>query len=167
MASLDSSAFFHDLAHGANSDISAVIATLLTASIVNRFDRANSARNVMFALWNGESWGHLGSRRFVSDLTRFTCTEMRAPPTACLQPYYEEGIATFKSLQVNGVNGFAEIIQVSQIADMAVVGGNFQGYLHYETNVPTNLTKLLQNTVRITEIRIQFKSLFLFRILPI
>jgi Zn-dependent M28 family amino/carboxypeptidase len=73
IASFDSSSFFHDLAFGANADASGVAALLGALQALSKVDQASLQKQIVFALFTGESWGYIGSRAFVRDITDFTC----------------------------------------------------------------------------------------------
>ncbi|EGD83677.1 hypothetical protein PTSG_04283 [Salpingoeca rosetta] len=72
-AQMDSLAFFHDQAIGANADASGLVALIAAARLLG--DPMNSAirtaqKNIMFVLFNGESFGYIGSSRMAYQMTR-------------------------------------------------------------------------------------------------
>lgn len=74
MAPMDSAAFFHDAAYGANSAVTGVVAVLgAAAALADIPDVAKLPRKIVFAFFQGEAWSFVGSRRFVADLQNFTC----------------------------------------------------------------------------------------------
>jgi nicastrin len=88
-ASFDSTAFFHDLATGAEGSISGAIALLAAADALTRADVPNMEdldKQLVFALFDAESWGFVGSRAWVADVQEFKCDEL-ATDKSCLNPY--------------------------------------------------------------------------------
>lgn len=84
-AQLDASAFFHETAPGAYEAVSSTVALLAaidsissSASLANQLPALPSTP--LFFLFTGEAWGLLGSRRFLTDVRNFTCTERATPP---------------------------------------------------------------------------------------
>ena len=91
-ARLDSTAFFHDLVPGADAYTSGLVA-LLAAEIAlhEHLGPAGAAalrHDIVFAYFQGEAYGYLGSRTYVRDLATFACTSPNADnPDACDRPY--------------------------------------------------------------------------------
>jgi len=73
VATFDSSAFFHDLAFGANADASGLVALLGAIEALAKVDLAQLKRQIIFAIFTAESWGYIGSRSFVKDISNFLC----------------------------------------------------------------------------------------------
>lgn len=66
---MDSASFFRDKSIGADSPLSGLIAMLAAVdalSHVGGFDEFK--KQIVFAVFTGEAWGHLGSRRFLLEL---------------------------------------------------------------------------------------------------
>ncbi len=78
-AQIDSSALFHDLAYGAESSVSGYIAMLAAADALSRAATEVQAlpNMIVFALFQGEAFGRLGSRRFAAELQQFACEVRR------------------------------------------------------------------------------------------
>ncbi|KAG9443953.1 hypothetical protein H6P81_015293 [Aristolochia fimbriata] len=69
VASQDSSAFFHDKSLGADSSISGMISLLAAIDALSRIDGLQKLeKQLVFLFPTGESWGYLGSRRFLAEL---------------------------------------------------------------------------------------------------
>eukprot|EP00898_Chlorokybus_atmophyticus_P007820 jgi/Chlat1/8039/Chrsp71S07509 len=69
LATMDSTALFHDFAIGADASISGLIAMLAAAEALSRFGSPDLfTKQVVFVALNAESWGYTGSRRFIHDL---------------------------------------------------------------------------------------------------
>lgn len=71
MASMDSASFFRDKSLGADSPLSGMITLLAAVDALSRiggFD--NLTKQLVFAVFTGEAWGFLGSRRFLAELDK-------------------------------------------------------------------------------------------------
>ncbi|VFQ99696.1 unnamed protein product [Cuscuta campestris] len=70
VASMDSASFFRDKSIGADSPISGLISLLAAVDALSRVDWSSSNLNkqLVFVVFTGESWGYLGSRRFLLEL---------------------------------------------------------------------------------------------------
>ncbi|EKX40582.1 hypothetical protein GUITHDRAFT_113369 [Guillardia theta CCMP2712] len=83
-AAMDSSAFFHDLAEGASSQGSAVVALIAAADAlkdVRRKMQELAGTPIVFALLQGEQWDHIGSRKLLSDIANFSCRKIKTSPS--------------------------------------------------------------------------------------
>uniref|UniRef100_A0A0E0K513 Nicastrin n=1 Tax=Oryza punctata TaxID=4537 RepID=A0A0E0K513_ORYPU len=68
-ASQDSASFFRDRSLGADSPISGLIALLTAVDALSHLhDISNLKKQLVFAVFNGEAWGYLGSRKFLQDI---------------------------------------------------------------------------------------------------
>ncbi|XP_022143375.1 nicastrin [Momordica charantia] len=69
VASMDSASFFRDKSIGADSPISGLIALLAAVDALSHVDGLDDLhKQLVFAVFTGESWGYLGSRRFLLEL---------------------------------------------------------------------------------------------------
>ncbi|XP_031100529.1 nicastrin [Ipomoea triloba] len=69
VASMDSASFFRDRSIGADSPISGLISLLAAVDALSRFDYSRDfIKQLVFVVFTGESWGYLGSRRFLLEL---------------------------------------------------------------------------------------------------
>ncbi|XP_050135438.1 nicastrin [Malus sylvestris] len=69
LASMDSASFFRDKALGADSPISGLISLLAAVDALSRADDLDGFnKQLVFAVFTGEAWGYLGSRRFLLEL---------------------------------------------------------------------------------------------------
>eukprot|EP00008_Paramoeba_atlantica_P014847 CAMPEP_0201479620 /NCGR_PEP_ID=MMETSP0151_2-20130828/4293_1 /ASSEMBLY_ACC=CAM_ASM_000257 /TAXON_ID=200890 /ORGANISM="Paramoeba atlantica, Strain 621/1 / CCAP 1560/9" /LENGTH=663 /DNA_ID=CAMNT_0047861197 /DNA_START=54 /DNA_END=2042 /DNA_ORIENTATION=- len=135
-ASLDSTAFFHDLAVGANSDMSSLV-VLLTAYDALRQNASSLSdlpSQLVFAFFNGESYGYLGSRKFVDDLTGFQCS--KGDDSSCEKPFKP-------SLNFTKI----DFSKISQILELKQVGngipGNFYTYADPGSQSPETISSAL------------------------
>nr|KYP75974.1 Nicastrin [Cajanus cajan] len=69
VASMDSASFFRDKSLGADSPISGLIALLAAVDALSYVDGLGDlSKQLVFAVFTGEAWGYLGSRRFLEEL---------------------------------------------------------------------------------------------------
>ncbi|KAH9298421.1 hypothetical protein KI387_030103, partial [Taxus chinensis] len=69
IAAMDSMSFFRDKTLGADSPLSGLIALLTAVDALSHVDGTNEwAKQLVFLVVTGESWGYLGSRRFLAEL---------------------------------------------------------------------------------------------------
>ncbi|KAG6720577.1 hypothetical protein I3842_03G069200 [Carya illinoinensis] len=69
MASMDSASFFRDKSLGADSPLSGLISLLAAIDALSHVDGLDDlTKQLVFIFFNGESWGYLGSRRFLYEL---------------------------------------------------------------------------------------------------
>ena len=78
--SIDSTSMFHDLSPGANSAASNILALLMAAHLVGSSVKDDALDGlygrITFAFFQGESYGYLGSRCFLKDLSGgFSCDD--------------------------------------------------------------------------------------------
>ncbi|XP_052193080.1 nicastrin isoform X2 [Diospyros lotus] len=68
-ASMDSASFFRDKSLGADSPISGLISLLAAVDALSHAEGSHSLdKQLVFAIFTGEAWGYLGSRRFLLEL---------------------------------------------------------------------------------------------------
>lgn len=69
VASMDSASFFRDKSIGADSPISGLITLLAAVDALSHVDGLDDLhKQLVFGVFTGESWGYLGSRRFLLEL---------------------------------------------------------------------------------------------------
>ncbi|GKV20286.1 hypothetical protein SLEP1_g30438 [Rubroshorea leprosula] len=69
VASMDSASFFRDKSLGADSPISGLISLLAAVDALSHVDGLDDlSKQLVFIVFTGESWGYLGSRRFLLEL---------------------------------------------------------------------------------------------------
>ncbi|TVU28440.1 hypothetical protein EJB05_19957 [Eragrostis curvula] len=68
IASQDAASFFRDRSLGADSPVSGLIALLTAVDALSHLDLGNLKKQLVFAAFNGEAWGYLGSRKFLQEL---------------------------------------------------------------------------------------------------
>ncbi|KAG6606638.1 RxLR-like protein [Phytophthora cinnamomi] len=82
MAGMDATSMSHVLAPGANTGASGLVALLAAAHALKGLPDSVFDKKVVFAAFQGEKFGFVGSRRFLSDLQKFT----QDPNGACKYP---------------------------------------------------------------------------------
>jgi len=116
VTAMDSSALFHDLAWGADSSVSAVVALLAAADALSRTDAYTLPHQILFGLFQAEQWGRVGSRRWVQEVQGFTClanVSAAASPNGrpfCANPLRTD--LTFSSLRLLDVQYVLAVDQV-------------------------------------------------------
>ncbi|ONK58567.1 uncharacterized protein A4U43_C09F14400 [Asparagus officinalis] len=97
LASQDSASFFRDKSLGADSPLSGLIAMLAAVDALSHVDGLDEfKKQIVFAVFTGEAWGYLGSRRFLHELD-------------------------LSADAVNGLNG----TMIEQVLEMGSVGKGF------------------------------------------
>lgn len=130
-ARADARALFHELAFGSESTVSGYVALLAAADALSRAANINTLpKRVAFGLFQGEAWGRIGSRRFVEEVSSFTCTTSVAAsdsPTGfeyCRDPLRSD--LSFTSLGAQGVDAVVSVDQVG-------LPGTTAGFVHTES----------------------------------
>ncbi|XP_017774450.1 PREDICTED: nicastrin [Nicrophorus vespilloides] len=115
-ARMDSSSMFSDLVPGAASPVSGLVTLLSTAQVLKRMvpKYEDYDYNVIFVLFNGESYDYIGSQRIVYDMS--------------LDRYPVHGFTTSNNETVSNINlkDIALYIEISQISQVD------QMYIHYK-----------------------------------
>ena len=117
-AAMDSNAFFHDLAKGADANMSGAIAVLAAIDALTSVDRTDWTRQPLFMLFEGESWGYAGSKAWVADLIEFNCVEEKSG--YCGIPYRAD--LGFTDVHFDKISS---IVEVNQVGHAAVREGAF------------------------------------------
>ena len=90
-AQMDGTAFFHEAAPAAHAAVAGAVALLGAVAAVSdepslRAQLPSLPATPAFALFTGEAWGGLGSRRFARDIASFHCSAPAAVPAAPAAP---------------------------------------------------------------------------------
>ena len=136
---MDSNAFFHDLAYGANEAAASIAVVMSAAEAVGRSQPSSFSYQPLFFLSNAEEWGYAGSRRFVRDITTgISCaSSIDANDTntglpLCTDPVYPSTL--FESLSANSI---IDVVAVDQVGSL--VNGNLYAHSLYDDS-PTVAT---------------------------
>lgn len=71
-------------------------------------------KQIVFAFFDAESWGYLGSSRFVRDISGgFSCEEYSEDGTACISPAYPS--LQFLNIPFANVSAILEMKQVGKL----------------------------------------------------
>ncbi|KAI9593545.1 Nicastrin-domain-containing protein [Syncephalis fuscata] len=75
-AATNGRSFFNELSgDDIENNLSGLVGVLAVAEAFSRLPNATFTNNILFTLFNGESWGFAGSQRFVKDIsTKFECS---------------------------------------------------------------------------------------------
>jgi nicastrin len=123
---MDSVAMFHGSAVGAEAEMSGLAVLLAAADALSTVSDIRSLpKTLVFAVFAGESWDNIGSRKFVEELQTFTCDKPDAknPAGACAEPYKES--LAFSNLTLGKIDSLIELRQV-------LLGDNL--YLHTQAS---------------------------------
>ncbi|GKY99432.1 hypothetical protein MPSEU_000897800 [Mayamaea pseudoterrestris] len=135
--SMDSTSLFHDVVPGANTAASNILTLLMAAKLIgdnvddDTLDGLTS--QIVFALFQGESFGFLGSRSFLRDVTSFSCNGSPVRSVyrmgdksdyACLNPVRP-------SLAFTGLGTINGMISVDQVGHEVASG---LLYVHADNN---------------------------------
>jgi nicastrin len=129
-AGMDSTSLYHDLTPGANTAASNIITMLIAAKLIGSLTDTQLdelPNSIVFALFQGESYGFVGSRSFLRDLSfpGFACNSdlVRSKPKlgdkseyGCLNPLRPN----MRFADLGSINGMLSIDQVGH----AVASGN-------------------------------------------
>jgi len=107
---MDSTAFFHDLAFGANSAASGIIAVLGAVHALGQYRDEIAAldKQIMVALFQAEVWDRTGSRRFVHDIVNGCAS---SDSETCSDPF----TSSLEWTRLN-LSKIGEIVAVDQVA---------------------------------------------------
>jgi nicastrin len=132
VTTMDSASLFQQRNIGAESDMSNLIATLAALDALSHFDISNITRQIIFMFFDGESWGYLGSSKFIHDILNFSCAQYNENKTACLQPYYPS--LEFLKLSLSKIRAIIELKQVGNRQN----DGRKQLYVHQNRHDQSN-----------------------------
>jgi len=141
IAPMDSNAFFHDLAIGADADMSGVLAILTALEAVSSvYPPSGFERQLVVAFFDAESWGYIGSKRFVDDIMNFQC-QSPGSDDGCSNPYRYS--LEFQHIKIDNIVAIIELNQVGNLfhnnPDTATV------YVHQEPGGTNQLLQLLSS----------------------
>jgi len=138
MVPMDTNAFFHDMAIGADASTYAQIVLISIIETFTRIDKSNWSKEVIFATWDSERWGYIGSSKFVDDILNFKCDSMDSTnPNQCNSPPYPD--ISFTNVKFDKITTIIELNQIGR--PVTTDNSTFQLYLHsLQTNTP--LTKI-------------------------
>ncbi|KAJ6242548.1 nicastrin [Anaeramoeba flamelloides] len=134
--SIDSISMFPNYSPGYDSDSSSIAVLLAvfdaltdTAKTGAGMDWASTDRQIMFGFWEGEKWGHLGSKRFLKEVEEFKCTDYSSGKKSCETPYRYS--LQFTEIDLNNID---ESIELTQIGLPSTDLNAYHLYAHVERN---------------------------------
>ncbi|RIA98281.1 Nicastrin-domain-containing protein [Glomus cerebriforme] len=145
-AAMDSKSLFQDITLGVNNGISGSIALIAIADALSKSQPPvkNFPKHILFTLFAGESWGFLGSQRFVKNIFEpFNCIQNNTKPTTscgintgnfggCSFPCFRD--LDFKRINFNNIDSIFELSSVSN-GQTGVQGLNYFVHVDDENNV--------------------------------
>lgn len=172
--SIDSTSMFHNLAPGASNAASNILTVLMAAHLIGSSVKDETLDNdlygkITFAFFQGESYGYVGSRRFIIDVVNgFTCADGdegvpsvykkrddKTVTRACLEPLRAD--LTFQNL--GSIRGMIAVDQVGNLGgakDMYVQGGEATdggaGFASFLSNVLVELSNGGDYTVQASSV---------------
>lgn len=115
-APLDTTALFHEQAFGANAAVSGLVALLAAADALAKTDAATLPLQLVFGAFEAESFGRVGSRRFASELSNFTCTTLvNASDSPTGFPYCRFPLRTNMAFPLLKTAGIRHVLAVDQV----------------------------------------------------
>ena len=140
-AAIDSTAFFHDLAYGANDAAASIAVMLSAADAVGRSLPSSFTSQPLFFMSNAEEWGYAGSRRFVRDISSgISCAASVSAASSssglplCTDPIYPSTL--FEHISVDSITDVVAIDQVGSLSN-----GNL--YVHSLTDDSSTVASIL------------------------
>ncbi|RHY26771.1 hypothetical protein DYB32_007311, partial [Aphanomyces invadans] len=123
MASMDTTSFSHVYAPGANAGASGLVALLAAADALKTIPSSALKKNIVFSAFQGESYGFVGSRRFLADLKQAKASPhgVCASPITTPTPFGSSHCASpvrsslaFTSLSLDSIDLAVHVDQVAQ-----------------------------------------------------
>ncbi|RMX69034.1 hypothetical protein KXD40_006521 [Peronospora effusa] len=151
MAGMDTTSLSHVLASGANTGASGLVALLAAAHALKGLPDSVFTKKVVFAAFQAEKFGFVGSRKFLSDLQQFT----KDPKGACAFPVHNSVSpmgSTFCTSPMLSSTEFANLklaniayaIAVDQVGILPE-SGNFTVHVNPHANDASNLIDAILN----------------------
>lgn len=135
-APMDSNAFFPGLAVGASAEISSTavllsIATSLRDYYLQQGKDREMKYDIIFLIWNAQSWGYAGSARFLKDVKEFECAEVVTDYNGLRNGCRDKYMDSLKFMELR--NTHWTVININQITVPNVAGesrASFEFYAH-------------------------------------
>eukprot|EP00638_Chattonella_subsalsa_P004862 CAMPEP_0117754072 /NCGR_PEP_ID=MMETSP0947-20121206/12613_1 /TAXON_ID=44440 /ORGANISM="Chattonella subsalsa, Strain CCMP2191" /LENGTH=694 /DNA_ID=CAMNT_0005573095 /DNA_START=196 /DNA_END=2281 /DNA_ORIENTATION=- len=143
---IDSAAMFHQMSFGANDAVATIVTILAAAEMLGRAESTMSALSsqIAFGLFQAEEWGYIGSRRFVADISSFTCNNIvdgsktDSGIDLCLDPLYPS--LAFESLSLDDIE---HVIAVDQVGLKQSSSGTADLYVRGSDSASTLISSLV------------------------
>ncbi|KDO21716.1 hypothetical protein SPRG_13132 [Saprolegnia parasitica CBS 223.65] len=133
MAAMDTNAFSHVYAPGANAGASGLVALLAAADAFKSIPSSALSKHIVFAAFQAEAYGFVGSRRFLADLTAKAnnCARTITATTPFGTAFCARPLST--SVAISGLS--MGRIEAAIAIDQVGVGSNFS--VHINPSAPT------------------------------
>eukprot|EP01132_Coremiostelium_polycephalum_P010351 gene10351-12713_t len=139
MIPMDTTAFFHDLATGADATSYTEVVLLSMLEALSHVDKSSWKKEVIFALWDTEKWGYQGSTKFVDDIRNFHCNNYGANNTRCLDPNTPD--LAFTDIDFSKIK---TIIEFNQIGLPVYNADRDKSLLYLHTNPDVDTSKIVE-----------------------
>ena len=149
LSASDSTALFHDLAVGAEAEMSGLVSLMgaVDALYSSSIKHEDLEKQIVFAFLTGEAYDFLGSRAFVKDLTNFTCTKPTNQGESCEVPY--KNSLQFTNLSFANIDS---IIEMKQVGLPSVNELNVSSYYIHQSNSGNSIADALDDVADGTQI---------------
>lgn len=114
VAGADATSLYPNRAPGAESAMAQVVAVLAAVQALSSAPNVtNLTRQIGFALFEGEQWSFVGSRRWLADVQAFTCKDYGSSTSlaSCLHPHRSS--LAFTRLNTTRIDAVVELNQVA------------------------------------------------------
>ncbi|KAL7751529.1 hypothetical protein RI367_002992 [Sorochytrium milnesiophthora] len=145
-ATLDGVSFFHDLAQGAGASVAGTIALMAVADALTKGSVSPAAfqKQLIYAFFNAESWGHSGSETFANDMTSFQCAVPPAQPAPAYCPYTQAACSNPCRLNTNlttiSIDSVAALIDMNHLGAVGARTNTVMGtFVHTLDNSTDNV----------------------------
>jgi nicastrin len=143
MANIDSSALFHDMATGADSTASGIVGLIGAALALQSVSKTAFVNDIVFAFWAGESWGYLGSKKFLSDIQNFQCKKLDTANNMCNEPYKPD--LSFENIKLQNIMAAIELNQIGLTSTTSPAL-----FIHQQSTKYNSVSSLLQSVAQDT-----------------
>nr|4R12_A Chain A, Crystal structure of the gamma-secretase component Nicastrin [Dictyostelium purpureum] len=141
MLPFDTTAFFRDLSIGADQSSFATVTLLSVIKSLAAVDRSSWNKEVVFAFWNAERWGYVGSEYFINDLLNFQCKTYNSDKSKCIDPPRAD-LAFQTQINFTKISTIIELNQIGR-AQLDKNLGKYSLYLHTAGTKTSSVTDIL------------------------
>lgn len=156
-AAMDSLGLFHNNAPGAMSYSSAMIVQLTAAHAIHTAFKSNPSlidalnADILFVLFDAETFGYSGSQRFYEDAYNFTCASETSNKKGCTNPF----VPNMAFTKLNLLKRLQHVIEVGEIG-----AKNSQFYMHKQSDTPiSNMVKKTAEQLFADKVRVNDSSI--------
>ena len=137
---IDSANLFSSRSVGADAEMSGLAATLAAHLAMTQLPSNIFQKNTLFAYFEGEAFGYVGSTRFAQDITNFTCESYGdEEKTWCAEPLYQN--LDFEGLKFEQIT---HVIELKQVGSKSAAGL----YVHqHNHDLTTDLARIVTSPI--------------------